>query len=175
MSEFPYFANATLDDGQEVVFDLEQRGWADPIILARTVRWSLVPKGTHITLTGRPYPLVSVLIPLGGKPVFRSRVYAGNIIGRSSDQIERKVVPHLLVPAFRVFCIGFKKGKQVVWTWVLPTGDIEVGVGDDSYLATSLRTHLNTQVREEPEPEPDSTGETELDSTSADGDTPHTT
>lgn len=156
MQEFPYYANATLDDGTEVeAIDLEQRGWADPEMLARTVRWSLVPKGNHITLTGRPYPLVSIVIPEGAKPIFRSRVMAGNIMSRSSDQIERKVIPHLMVPAFRCFCIGWKKGDVHVWTWVLPTGDIEVGTGDDSHLATTLREHLNTQVYETPEPEPE--------------------
>lgn len=155
MQEFPYFANATLDNGQEIVVDLEQRGWADPEMLAHTVRWALVPKGNHITLTGRPYPLVSVVIPEGAKPIFRSRVFVGNIISRSSDQVERKVIPHLTVPVFRVFCIGWKKGDTHVWTWVLPTGDIEVGTDDDSHLATTLRTHLNTQVWEEPEPTPE--------------------
>lgn len=151
MSEFPYFANATLDDGEEVVVDLEQRGWADPAMLARTVRWALVPKGNHITLTGRPYPLVSVSIPAGAKPIFRSRVYVGNITARSSDQIERKVFPYLQVPSFRCFCIGWKKGKTFVWTWVLPTGDVETTTDDDSHLADILRAHLNTQVTEVPE------------------------
>lgn len=151
MQEFPYFANATLDDGEEVVVDLEQRGWADPVMLARTVRWALVPKGNHITLTGRPYPLVSVSIPAGAKPIFRSRVYVGNITARSSDQIERKVFPYLQVPSFRCFCIGWKKGKTFVWTWVLPTGDIETSTEDDSHLADILRAHLNTQVVEVPE------------------------
>lgn len=156
-SEFPYLANATLDDGEEVVVDLEQRGWADKSMLARTVRWSLVPKNdpSHVTLLGKTYPLVTIAIPKGAKPVFRSRVFVGNIIGRSSDQIARKVIPHLTVPAFRVFCIGWKKAGATVWTWVLPTGDIEVGSDDDSHLATTLRTHLNTQVWETPEPEPE--------------------
>jgi hypothetical protein len=141
-SEFPYFANATLDDGEEVVVDLEQRGWADKEILARTVRWTLVPKGTHITLRGQQWPLVQI-------------VYVGMIRARSSDQIERKVIPVLTVPRFRSFCIGWKKGRQTVWTWVHPDGSIETGTGDDSYLGDALRAHLNTQVREVPEPEPE--------------------
>jgi len=152
-NEFPYFANATLDDGEEVVVDLEQRGWADKEILARTVRWSLVPKGTHVNLSGRPWPMVQIAIPEGAKPIFRSRVYVGSIISRSSDQRERKVIPVLTVPQFRVFCIGWKKGKTTVWTWILPDGSIEVGTGDDSHLGDLLRSHLNTQVREIPEPE----------------------
>lgn len=154
MQEFPYLANATLGDGTEVTLDLEQHGWADPDMLAHTVRWSLVPKvePSHITLTGRPYPLVTIVIPEGAKPIFRSRVFAGVIKGRSSDQIERKVIPHLTVPAFRSFCIGWVKGSTKVWTWVHPTGDIEVGTGDDSYIGEALRAHLNTQVYETPEP-----------------------
>lgn len=157
MQEFPYFANATLDDGEEVVVDLEQHGWADPVMLARTARWSLVPKTdpSHITLNGRPYPLVQIAIPEGAKPIFRSRLFVGNIVSRSSDQIERKVIPNLRVPAFRAFCIGWKKGRTIVWTWVLPTGDIEVGTGDDSHLGVVLRAHLNTQVYEIPEPIPE--------------------
>jgi len=156
MQEFPYFANATLDDGEEVVVDLEQHGWADKEILARTVRWSLVPKTdpSHVTLAGGSWPLVQVAIPQGGKPIFRSRVFVGSIISRSSDQIERKVIPHLMVPKFRVFCIGWKKGQEITWVWVLPNGAIEVGTDDDSHLAVVLRTHLNTQIFETPEPTP---------------------
>lgn len=162
MSEFPYFANATLDDGEEVVVDLEQRGWADKEILARTVRWSLVPKTepSHVTLTGGSWPLVQIAIPEGAKPVFRSRVYHGVITSRSADQRERKVIPVMRVPVFRAFCIGWKKGKAIVWTWVLPTGAIEVGTGDDSHLGELLRAHLNTQTYEIPEPS-DSTDDTE--------------
>lgn len=154
MSEYVYRANATLDDGTEVDnIDLEQRGWADKEMLARTVRWSLVPYGGKLTLDGRPYPLVQVAIPEGGKPTFRTRVYRAMIQSRSSDQIERKVIPHLRFPEFRVYCIGWKKGRQKVWLWVLPTGAIEVGTGDDSHLAEVLRSYLNTQVIEVPEPE----------------------
>lgn len=154
MSQFVYAANATLDDGTEVMVDLEQRGWADPEMLARTVRWALVPKAepSHVTLSGRPYPLVSISIPDGAKPIFRSRVYRGVIQSRSADQIERKVYPVLRVPEFRSYCIGWKKGRTFVWTWVLPTGDIEVGTGDDSHLGTVLRTHLNAMTYEIPEP-----------------------
>lgn len=152
MREFPYFANATLDDGSDVVVDLEQHGWADKEILARTVRWSLVPNGNGLTLHGRPWPLVSIQIPEGAKPIFRSRVYVGSIVSRSSDQIERKVIPILNVPVFRAFCIGWKKGDTHVWTWVMPTGDIEVGTLDDSWLGDNLRTALNQNVTEIPEP-----------------------
>ena len=153
--EYAYFANATLDDGTEMVVDLEEHGWADKEMLARTVRWSLVPKGTHVDLSGQPYPLVQVGIPMGAKPIFRSRVFRGVITSRSSDQIERKVLPVLRVPEFRCYCIGWIKGRTKTWTWVLPNGAIEVGTDDDSHLAYALRTHLNTLVYEVPEPEPE--------------------
>ncbi len=133
MSEFPYLANATLDDGSEVVVDLEEHGWADKVMLAHTVRWSLVPKENYLTMTGGLWPLVSINIPTGAKPVYRSRVYAGFGVG-------------ITVPAFRVFCIGWKLGSTTVWTWILPTGSIEVGTDDDSHLADVLRTHLNKQL-----------------------------
>jgi hypothetical protein len=155
MSEYAYFANATLSDGEEVVVDLEQRGWADKEILAKTIRWALVPKGTHITLDGRPYPLVQISIPEGAKPIFRSRVYRAIIQSRSSDQIERKVIPVLRVPEFRAYCIGWKKGRTKVWTWVMPDGSIEVGTGDDSHRGNIIRTYLNTLTYEIPEPEPE--------------------
>ena len=157
MSEFVYAANATLDDGSEVVVDLEQRGWADKEMLAKTVRWALVPKvePSHVTLTGRSYPLVSIAIPEGAKPIFRSRVYVGNIISRSKDQQDRKVIPSLRIPQFRVYCIGWKKGRTTVWTWIMPTGDIEVGTSDDSHVADRLRALMNTMVDETPEQQPE--------------------
>jgi hypothetical protein len=154
--EYAYFANASLGDGTEVeAIDLEEHGWADPEMLANTVRWSLVPKGTHVNLLGQPYPLVQVSIPKGAKPIFRTRVFRAMISSRSSDQIERKVYPVLQVPEFRCYCLGWKKGRTKVWTWVLPNGAIEVGTGDDSYLAYVLRSHLNTIVYEVQEPEPE--------------------
>lgn len=151
---YAYVANATLDDGSEVTVDLEEHGWADKEMLSRTVRWALVPNGTQMTLLGQPYPLVQVAIPAGAKPVFRSRVYRAIITQRSSDQIERKVIPVLVHPEFRTYCIGWKKGRQHVWTWVLPNGAIETTTVDDSHLGTVLRSHLNTIVVEVPEPEP---------------------
>ena len=155
MADYAFMAVATLDDGSEVILDLEEHGWADKELLARTRHWALSPKPEHITLQGRPFPFVSIAIPEGAKPIFRSRVYVGNITGRSSDQIERKVIPHLMLPAFRAYCIGWMKGRTKVWTWVLPDGSIEVGSGDDSRLGDMMRTFWNTQVWEEPEPEPE--------------------
>jgi len=162
MSEYAYFANATLDDGTDIgAIDLEEQGWASKPMLARTRRWSLVPKGTHVMLDGRQYPMVTIDIPVGAKPVFRSRVFVGNITGRSSDQIERKVIPHLSVPAFRVYGIGWKKGSLTVWTWVAPNGAVETTSSDECWVGTALRTHLNTITWEEPEPEPEPAEEEE--------------
>jgi hypothetical protein len=152
--DYAYVANATLDDGSEAVVDLEEHGWADKEMLSRTVRWALVPNGTQVMLTGQPYPLVQVTIPAGAKPIFRSRVFRSIITQRSSDQIERKVIPVLRFPEFRAYCIGWKKGRQHVWTWVLPNGAIEVTTDDDSHLGTLLRSRLNQEVIEVPEPEP---------------------
>jgi hypothetical protein len=153
--QYAYFANASLDDGSEVVVDLEEHGWADKEMLSRTVRWALVPNGTQLTLTGQPYPLVQVAIPAGAKPVFRSRVFRAIITQRSSEQAERKVIPVLVHPEFRAYCIGWKKGRVHTWTWVLPNGAIEVTTDDDSHLGNVLRAHLNTIVYEVPEPEPE--------------------
>jgi hypothetical protein len=154
--DYAYVANATLDDGSEVVVDLEEHGWADKEMLSRTVRWALVPNGTQVMLTGQPYPLVQVTIPAGAKPIFRSRVFRSIITQRSSDQIERKVIPVLRFPEFRAYCIGWKKGRTHVWTWVLPNGAIETTSDDDSHIGTLLRARLNQEVIEIPEPEPDS-------------------
>ena len=153
---YVYFANATLDDGTEVApIDLEERGWADKAMLARTRRWSLVPKDGARTLKNEAYPIVSIAIPGGAKPVFRSRVYHAMIASRSSDQIARKVIPVLLVPEFRAYSIGWKKGRTSVWTWVLPDGSIEVTTSNDEcHLGDVLRHHLNSVVAEIPEPEP---------------------
>lgn len=153
MAEYAYLANATLDDGTEVTLDLEQHGWADKQMLARTVRWTLVPKPEYITLQGRPYRMVMINIPEGAKPVFRSRVYRSAITNRSSDHVERKVIPFLLVPEFRTYCVGWKKGRTTVWTWVMPDGSVETGAVDDSYLGWALRKELDNLLGEEPEPE----------------------
>lgn len=153
--EYVYVANATLDNGSDVVVDLEERGWADKSMLARTRYWSLVPKPGELTLDQKPWPMISIAIPLGAKPVFRSRVYRGIITRRSDDQIERKVMPRLVIGEFRSYCIGWKKGRTTVWTWVHPNGAVETTTEDDSRIGTMLRDHLNTIIVEEPEPEPE--------------------
>ena len=130
--EYVYFANATLADGSDIgAIDLEEPGWANKEMLAQTVRWSLVPKPGAKTIGGGDYPVVQIAIPQGAKPIFRTRVYMSTV-----DYV-----------GFRCYCIGWKKGRTFVWTWVLPTGSIEVGTGDDSHLADVLRTHINNQIK----------------------------
>lgn len=155
--EYAYVANVTLDDGTEVVVDLEERGWADKDVLSRARHWALVPKPGELTLEQKPWPLVSVVIPAGAKPVFRSRVFRGSIYARSLDQAERRVIPRLVISEFRSYGIGWKKGRTQVWTWAHPNGAVEMSYGPDpeTRIGTILRNHLNTVIVEEPEPEPE--------------------
>lgn len=130
MSDFTYLAAAQLNDGSETVIDLEERGWADKDVLNRTTRWTLIPKDGAQTMQGRPYPIVSVQIPKGGKPVFKSRVYG--VVGPDGTTDN--------MPRFRCYAIGYKLGRKTHWTWVLPTGDIEMG--DDPWFADLLLQRL---------------------------------
>lgn len=136
MSEYLYLAAAQLNDGSETVIDLEERGWADKEVLNRTVRWTLIPKDGALTMTGRPYPLVSVHIPEGGRPVFKSRVYGVASVNAENDGL----------PRFRCYGIGYKVGGKTHWTWVLPTGDIEVTTGDDLLFAELLLRRLKGAI-----------------------------
>jgi hypothetical protein len=120
--EFVYRAEAVTDDGESHVLDLEEHGWADKALLARTVRWSIVPK-----VAG--WPIVVVHIPKGGKPIFKSRVFRK--MSMSEDGV---------AVGFRCYGIGyFLRGKSY-WTWALPNGAIEVG--EDLYLADLLLRSL---------------------------------
>jgi len=120
--EFVYTAEAVTDDGESHVLDLEEHGWADKELLARTVRWSIVPK-----VAG--WPIVVVHIPTGGKPIFKSRVFR-----RMSMYLDGTPT------GFRCYAIGyFLRGKSY-WTWALPNGAIEVG--EDLYLADLLLRSL---------------------------------
>lgn len=132
MSTFVYNAEAQLNDGSAILLDLEKTGWANPELLAQTVRFTLIPKEGAVTMKGTPYPIVVVNIPEGGKPVYRSRVF------RKTAGIEHVI-------DFRAYCIGYKADGVVHWTWVLPTGDVETGTEDDSYLAMLLFNHLEQQ------------------------------
>jgi hypothetical protein len=128
MSDYVYIAAAQLTDGSETVIDLEERGWADKEVLSRTVRWTLIPKDGALTMNGRPYPLVSIHIPEGARPVFKSRVYGVVGVDGSDEGM----------PRFRCYGIGYKLGKHTHWTWVLPTGDIESVTGDEALLFADL-------------------------------------
>jgi len=118
MSEYAYFSEVLLDDGTSKVLDLEAPGWADKAMLARVVRWSLLPK------TNPGLPIVVVNIPKGAKPIFNSRVYGKIGLAGGED-----------LGKFRVYRIGYKQGSVHHWTWVLPNGSIESGTSDDSWLA----------------------------------------
>jgi hypothetical protein len=121
VSEYVYRAVVMTDDGSETVIDLETPGWAKKDFLARTVRWTLVPRDGAKTIQGAAYPIVTVSIPMRAKPVFKTRVY-GRIGG----------------PQFRCYAIGYKLGRTVHLTWILPTGDIETTTHDDVLFADLL-------------------------------------
>lgn len=126
MSEYSYTAVAQLNDGSEHPVDLEERGWADKELLAQTVRWTLIPKDDQTTLTGGKLPLVTVAIPSGGKPVFRSRIYG--VVGAGGEGS----------PRFRAYGIGYKVAGTTHLTWVLPTGDIECSTDDGDLMFGDL-------------------------------------
>jgi hypothetical protein len=133
---FPYNAEAQLNDGSAVLLDLEKTGWAYKEMLAQTHRFSLVPKSGTTNSAGNPLPIVVVNIPPGAKPIYRSRVYRKMGTGADGQALIE----------FRCFCIGWKKGSVTCWTWILPSGDIETGVGDDSWLADLLFDNLTTKL-----------------------------
>ncbi len=119
-TDYAYIAEVMLDDGSFKVLDLEAPGWADKEMLDHVVRWSLLPKVEY----SHVLPIVVVNIPTGAKPIFNSRVF-----GRIN------IADETVTPKMRVYRIGYKKGRTKHWTWVLPNGSIEVGTGDDSWLA----------------------------------------
>lgn len=127
---YTYLAVADLDDGTSRMLDLEVRGWADKSLLRRVIRWSLIPKEGATTMTGGSCPIVSVVIPPRGRPVFKSRVY-GTISATGLPSV-----------SFRCYGIGYKLGPLTHLAWVLPTGDIEMTTGEDSLLAEVLLQRL---------------------------------
>lgn len=133
MSDYIYLAVAQLNDDSETVLDLEERGWADKEVLSRTKRWTLIPKDdAPKTIGGEPraYPIVSVAIPEGGKPVFKTRVYGTAQVNGDGEG----------TPMFRCYALGYKLGRRTHWVWILPTGDVEVG--DDSFFANLLLARM---------------------------------
>lgn len=136
IKNYVYLAEAQLNDGSSVVLDLEEHGWADRDLLSRTVRFSLVPKDdAPVTASGRPYPVVSVAIPEGGKATFSTRVYRKMGANDMATLID-----------FRCYRVGYHLDGVTHWTWVMPTGDIEVSTLEESFLADSLFAHLVSQL-----------------------------
>lgn len=107
--KFDYDLAAQLNDGSEVKLDPEEKGWAEPERLAKVKVWSLIPRDQN------GMPVVTVQIPEGAKPIFKSRVYGKGLPGIEND-----------LPSFRCYAIGWHDTESH-WTWVLPTGDIEIG------------------------------------------------
>jgi hypothetical protein len=119
---FNYRGAFTYNDGTEELLELDAHGWADPERLDKTTQLALIPKDGVL-------PVVSVNIPDGGKPVFKSRVF-GNILLSGGGQ----------GTSFRCYAVGYKKGRLEYLVWVLPTGDIEVG--PEPTLATDILRKL---------------------------------
>lgn len=107
--KFDYNLAAQLNDGSEVLLDPEEKGWAEPERLAKVTVWSLVPKEAN------GMPIITVQIPEGAKPIFKSRVYGKGLPGIEND-----------LPIFRAYAIGWHDAESH-WTWVMPNGNIEVG------------------------------------------------
>ena len=130
--EYVYWGTLLLDDGSEVVLDLEEHGWAEKSRLARTRRFALVPKDdAKLTLNGTPYPPVVVNIPENAKPVFKTRVKGASPIGDTTGRQPAQI---------RLYGIGYKLRNNEPMVWVLPTGAIEVG--EDSLFADLLLRQL---------------------------------
>jgi hypothetical protein len=123
---YPYLGEFLLDDDTSVVVDLEEHGWAEPSRLARVRRISLVPKpDAPPTMGGGPWPVVIVHVPPRARPVFKSRAFGRIAMGSGEGGI-----------VFRCYALGYATQKRQTLTWVLPTGDIEVG--DDPELADMI-------------------------------------
>ena len=131
---FVYNAEAQLNDGSAYLLDLETR-WANKELLSKTVRFTLLPKEGALTIRGQAFPIVVVNIPENAKPVAKSRVFATTFVSPDGTQ-----------PTFRCQAIGYKLGRRTYWTWVMPTGDIEVG--DEPWLADLLLDSLKVRPSE---------------------------
>lgn len=130
---FPYHAEAQLNDGTAELLDLEERGWADPERLAKVVKWSFIPKADATPpWGGGKWPVVIVAIPSGAKPVFKARAFGSFGTGNSEGGVK-----------FRCYAIGYKLGSEEYLTWVLPTGDIEVG---EPAMADQILSAINKGV-----------------------------
>lgn len=106
-ASFDYDLAAIFDDGSEEKLNPEIHGWAEPTRLARVRTWSIIPRDQN------GMPVVTVQIPEGSKPIFKSRVYGKGLPGAGG-------------PSFRAYAIGWHDTTSH-WTWVMPNGNIEVG------------------------------------------------
>jgi hypothetical protein len=74
-----------------------------------------------------------VAIPAGAKPVFKARAFGTFGTGGQQGGVH-----------FRCYAIGYKLGPDEYLTWVLPTGDIEVG--DEPKMADQLLSAISKGV-----------------------------
>lgn len=102
-ASFDYDLAAQLNDGSEVKLNPEVHGWAEPERLAKVKVWSLIPRVGNL-------PVVTIQIPDGAKPIFKSRVFS-KFAGPVS---------------FRAYGIGWHDTDSH-WLWVMPGGNIDVG------------------------------------------------
>lgn len=124
MSEtFEYTGQAQLNDGSVIELDLEERGWADPDMLAETRVFSLISKTPS-------WPTIHINIPEGAKPIFKSRKSVGMTAGFE----------------FRSYAVGWFLDGESHWTWVMPNGVIETET-DEPITTIKLTESLNEQWR----------------------------
>lgn len=121
---FEYDLAAQLNDGTEVKLNPEEHGWAEPERLAQVRVWSIIPRNEN-------WPVITVQIPEGAKPIFKSRVYGKGYPGTNDTTG---------LPVFRAYAIGWHDSTSH-WTWVLPGGNIEVG-DDPLYADLILQTMM---------------------------------
>ena len=122
-ASFDYDLAAQLTDGSEVKLNPEEHGWAEPERLSRVKVWSLIPRDNN------GMPVVTVQIPEGAKPIFKSRVYGKGLPGIADNPL----------PSFRCYAIGWHDTESH-WTWVMPNGNIEVG--EDPLYADLILQHM---------------------------------
>jgi hypothetical protein len=109
-ASFDYDLSAQLNDGTEVKLNPEEHGWAEPERLSKVKVWSILPRVDGL-------PIVTVQIPEGAKPIFKSRVYGKGYPGTNDSTG---------LPIFRAYAVGWHDTSSH-WTWVLPGGVIEIG------------------------------------------------
>jgi hypothetical protein len=122
-----YDLGAQLNDGTEVKLNPDEHGWAEPERLAKVKVWSLIPRSGGL-------PVVTVQIPEGSKPIFKSRVY-----GKGLPTADNPL-------SYRAHAIGYHDTESH-WIWVMPGGNIEYGE-EPVFADLYLRQLLNAATRE---------------------------